>query len=171
MPQKRRERERCSLKPRLVVGRQKKNVETDGGGAWVEEALRGSVQGHQRCSTLAPSPVARLGPGGRAVPESGALPVQSCCVLLHDYTGHNVLKWFSQLGELATTLSYCMCGPLTHFAVLVAVATDGTFIAPLTLLLILSTKAVSSTAPSECAHIFASRHQLFFSYLFKLTWT
>lgn len=91
-----------------------------------------------------PLPSRGSAPGGRAVPESGALPVQSCCVLLHDYTGHNVLKWFSQLGELATTLSYCMCGPLTHFAVLVAVATDGTFIAPLTLLLILSTKAVSS---------------------------
>lgn len=40
-------------------------------------------------------------PVGGAVPEAGACRVQACSILLHDHTGHDVLKWFPQLGELA----------------------------------------------------------------------
>lgn len=37
----------------------------------------------------------------RAVPEAGTRRVQPRSVLLHNHTGHDVLKWLSQLGELA----------------------------------------------------------------------
>lgn len=40
-------------------------------------------------------------PVSGAVPEARACRVQAGSVLLHDHTGHDVLKWLPQLGELA----------------------------------------------------------------------
>lgn len=46
-------------------------------------------------------PSHRAAPVRGAVPEAGTCRVESGSVLLHDHTGHDVLKWFPQLGELA----------------------------------------------------------------------
>lgn len=40
-------------------------------------------------------------PVSGAVPEARACRVQARSILLHDHTGHDVLKWLPQLGELA----------------------------------------------------------------------
>lgn len=61
------------------------------------------------------------------IPETRTCRVKAGSIFLHDDTGHNVLEWLSELGQLIQTLLDDIRSPLIHFVVLVSVSADRSF--------------------------------------------